>query len=109
MENWMLGWSLSSARTRLVLPAPEGAVTRNRRPRLLKVLHLFPHLLDEHFQVHHLLGDGRILGLRTQGVGLPVELLHEEIQPPAHGLAALEGVVEFLEMAAETVQLLGHV
>src|SRR5579859_721244 len=35
MENLMLGWSWSSARTKLVLPAPEGAVTKKRCPRLL--------------------------------------------------------------------------
>src|SRR5690606_37570666 len=74
------------ALTMLDLPAPEGAATMKRVPRMasLKVLHLLADLVDQHLQLHRRLRAAPVDGLGAQGIGLAVELLQQEVQAPAH-------------------------
>src|SRR4051812_4973008 len=109
-----------SAFTRLVLPAPEGATTTKRlagmwdqgngvRPRSLDVLDLFPHLLDQHLELHgnarHVVGDR----LGAERIGLAVQLLAEEIQALAAGAALVEHAAVFRDVGLQARDLLVHV
>src|SRR5205823_3247800 len=58
-----------------------------RGSSLLRVLHLLAHLLDQDLHVDRAAGGLEVLGLRGQGIGFAVELLHEEVEPAAGGLA----------------------
>src|SRR5579883_205558 len=77
-----------------------------RRPTLFRVLHLLPHLLDDDLHVHRTAGGVEVLGLRGQGVGLAVELLHEEIEPPAGRLVGREHAADLLQVAGQAIELL---
>src|SRR6201997_2007544 len=57
---------------------------------LFRVLHLLAHLLDQHLHVHRGARGLEVLRLGRQRVGLAVQLLHEEIEPPAGGLVAAD-------------------
>src|SRR3954469_1958635 len=110
IERWMFGSRLSSSFTSEVLPAPEGATTTNRLPLAsLNVLHLLAHLLDEHLELHrdarHVVRDR----LGTQGVGLAVQLLAEEIQALADGAALAQHAAEFRDVGVKAPDLLLHV
>src|SRR5262245_42285492 len=78
MESRMFASRLSSASTRLVFPAPDGATTTKTFP-LLNVLDLLAHLLDQHLQLDR---DSRDLvrdRLRAEGVRFAIQLLAEEV------------------------------
>src|SRR5690606_14596520 len=103
MDTQMSAVESTSAVTRLVLPAPEGAETVYRMPRpvcfsnmvltchcpaakpvaacLFDILNLLAHLLNHNLELHCRLGAVRGNGLGGEGIGFPVELLHEEVQP----------------------------
>src|SRR5450631_1422064 len=127
----MLGSCSRSAFTRLVLPAPEGATTTKRLPRiwtstgdsivrsngvpaaillerahLFYVLDLLAHLLDEHLQLHrdarHVVRDR----LRSEGVRLAIELLAEEVQALAARAALLEDAADFRDVGDQPRELL---
>src|SRR6056297_4259089 len=105
-----------SARTSVVLPAPDGAAMTMSLPLgpgramvLLDVLDLLAHLLDEHLQLHRGPRGLGIAGFRAEGVGLAIELLPQEVQPPAHRLVAPERAAQRLDVAIEPVELLLHV
>ena len=51
---------------------------------LLYILDLFSYLLDFTFHIHNGLDDPGIPGLGGDGIGFPVHLLDQEIQPPSH-------------------------
>ena len=53
---------------------------------LLQILDLLADLLDLRLHIHHEAGDIQILTLGTNGIGLTVQLLGQEIQLAAHGL-----------------------
>ena len=78
------GWSCPRPRVR----RPRYRRPRFHAPALLDVLHLLAHLLDQHLHVDRGARGLDVLRLRRQGVGLAVQLLHQEIQPPARGLRA---------------------
>src|SRR6185436_11524235 len=78
----------SNCRDSVVLPAPEGEDKTSIRPRRwiaaasasFDILDLLPHALDGAFQID---ADSRQLDvgrLRTQRIGLAIELLAEEIE-----------------------------
>ena len=53
----MLFSDVTKRRTRLVLPAPDGAEITNKWPAgsgaaSLNILNLFPHLLDQHLELY---------------------------------------------------------
>ena len=52
------------------------------------------------------MGQGDVAALGADGVGLPVELLDEEVQLPAHGPALAEHLLQLGEMAAQADGLL---
>src|SRR5688500_14853912 len=95
------------ARVRLVLPPPDGADTTNRPPgTLFDILHLLAELLDDDLDVDGVARGLGVLRLRRQGVGLAVELLHQEIEPPADGILARQRLAHFGEVRAEARELL---
>src|SRR5690606_18296548 len=73
------------------------------------VLHLLAHLLDQHLQLHRRLGGVEGDGFRGQGVGFPVELLHQEVETPADGFSIVQYPADFTQMGVEAVQLLRHI
>ena len=70
-------------------PAPGSATA------LLKVLHLFAHLFDQHLHFERCLGEFRIHGFGTQGVCLAVQLLHQKIETFAGTSACVEHASHF--------------
>src|SRR5471032_3299507 len=127
----MLGSCSRSALTRLVFPAPDGATTTKRLPRiwtltgdsivrsngvpvaillerahLFDVLHLLAHLLDEDLQLHrdarHVVRDR----LRAERVRLAIELLAEEIEALAAGASLVEDAAEFRDVRHQPRELL---
>src|SRR5436309_12175470 len=75
-----------------------------------EVLHLFADLLDLGLDAQRLPADWQGLGLRGDGVRLPVHLLHDEIQRLAdRPLRVAEGRLRLLDIAPQSDQLLGDV
>ena len=81
----------------------------SRRDLSLQVLHLLAQLLDRRL---HGQADARQLeigGFGAERVGFPVQLLAQEIEPPADGAAFLQQPPSRLHMRMQAVQLLGGV
>src|SRR5512139_3451293 len=120
----MLSWiclSLSSNwRDRVVLPAPDGDDRTSINPRRwiaevplsFDILDLLPQALDGALQID---ADARQLDvgrLRAQRVGLPIELLTEEIELAADRIVRPrvgEQRARLGDMGGEAVELLAHV
>src|SRR6266481_662627 len=67
--------------TIVVLPAPDGAETMKSRPRLLlDILHLLAHLLELGLGGDDQLGDAEAVGLRADGIDLPIHFLQQEVE-----------------------------
>src|SRR5688572_24292307 len=101
-----LGTSCTRRSTRVVLPVPDGAETMNSRPRraappLLDILDLLPHLLEFGLGVDDQLRDAEAVGLRADGVDLPVHLLEQEIELAPARLRALGERHPVRQMGAE--------
>src|SRR5690606_6755977 len=73
---------------------------------LFNILDLLPHLLDQHFKLHRNLGGGAVDGFGGQGVGFPVEFLHQKVEASADGFPAFEYRLDFTEVGLEAVQFL---
>src|SRR5512134_3876313 len=98
----------SRALTSVDLPAPEGATTRKMFPAnvsawwgagaivSLQVLDLLAHLLDQQLQFHCRLRHFDRGGLRSERVGLAIQLLHEEVEPSADGSALGEDAADLV-------------
>src|SRR5690606_32603644 len=83
--------------TMLDFPAPDGAATMKRLPRigaspLFNVLYLFADLVDQDLQLHRRLRGAAVDGLRAQRVRFAVEFLQQEVQAAADGLLLPEDV-----------------
>src|SRR5690348_13477732 len=92
------------ARVSDVLPPPDGAETMKSPPgarairtisevfirlsSLLDILHLLAQLLDDDLDLDGVARDLGVLRLRSQRVRLAVQLLHQEVQPPADRVLA---------------------
>src|SRR5207249_3881702 len=110
-----------AAQRRLARPGRGGddeqrAAKPDHRPRpapppcaLLKILHLFAHLLDQALRRERRLADLEVVGLRGDRVDLAVQLLDQEVERPADGPAAAQHLRELLEVRAEPDELLTHV
>ena len=59
----------------------------------------YTHLLD----VHHMAGYIDVAALGADGVGLPVELLNEEVQLTSGGSSLLQHVPQLADVAAQDV------
>src|SRR5215470_12432210 len=87
-----------ASRQSVVLPAPDGADTTNsvpRRPRraprrLLKILYLLTDLLEHALRRQRRLAHLEVVGLRSHGIDLAVQLLDQEIQRRADGPAFVQ-------------------
>src|SRR5687767_10215026 len=101
MDSRMFGSRARQAFTMLDLPAPEGAATTKRVPRVgsglivwrppsFDVLDLFAHLVDQHLQLDRRGRRARIDRLAAQRVRLAVELLQQEIEAATHRVALRE-------------------
>src|SRR5687767_15954779 len=109
-----LGTSCTRRSTRVVLPVPDGAETMNSRPRraappLLDILDLLPHLLEFGLGVDDQLRNAEAVGLRADGVDLPVHLLEQEIELPAAWLWPVGQRRPVREVAAESGDFLRDV
>ena len=113
-ENRIVGSQARKRLDRVDFPAPEGEERIMRRPRLLvmllfHVLYLFAHLVDHRFEVQPDPSKCDRLRLGTQGVGLPIEFLHQEIEL-APGRAALgDQFARGLDMCVQAIQFFGHI
>src|SRR4051794_22894641 len=81
----------SSLRERVVLPAPDGEDSTSISPRRwilsFDILGLFAELVDNRLKGETGARQCNVGRLGTQGIGLPVELLGQEIQLAPHALA----------------------
>ena len=76
---------------------------------LFKILDLFADLFDQYLQINGGLAQTDGHGLRSQCVGLAVELLHHEIKPLAARSVFLEDGPAFGEVALKPANFLGNV
>ena len=67
---------------------------------LLDILRLLAQLLDGCLKLDAQIGQGQIVGLRAERVGLAVELLAQEIEPPSRWLTAEDQGPRLLRVAA---------
>src|SRR5579871_2124267 len=80
--------SCISMRVSVVFPAPEGEeririIPRRRAPIIsLDVLNLLAELLDLSLEFKPLGREAHVVRLRAERIGLPAELLRQEIEPP---------------------------
>src|SRR5262245_22888097 len=98
---WGLRCSFGAADT------ASGGEKRIHHP-LLQVLHLLAKLLDHALELKADIGEFHIIGLRAQGIDLAIELLRQEIQPPAHRPARFDEEAGLSDMADETIEILTH-
>src|SRR2546429_8840617 len=82
-------------------PAPEGEESTSISPRRvmprsrpaapsissLQILHLLAELLDQSFHLKADIGELDVVPLGAQGVGFALQLLGQELEPPADGTA----------------------
>src|SRR3954462_9964984 len=74
--------------------------------RLLDVLDLFAHLLDQQLQVQRHASDFDVDGFRAERIRFPVKFLHHEVQSLADSAAALENPFDLAEVRRKTRELL---
>src|SRR5215831_19935238 len=123
------GSAASKARARVVLPAPEGEDSTNRRPRRarravcwllscplpsltvrsLDVLRLLAHLVDDRLELKASPRRLRIVRFRAQCVGLAIELLAQEIEAPAGWLSRGHELTCTRDVGAQALQLFLHI
>src|SRR5215468_4363119 len=77
--------------------------------RLLKVLRLLPHLLDDALGGERRLAELEVVGLGADGVDFAIQLLDQEVQRPADRAALVEERRELVEVRGKPRQLLAHV
>src|SRR3569833_3642661 len=80
-----------------------------RLETLFDVLHLFPHLLDQHLHLHRDACSFDVGRFCTQGVGLTMQFLHQEVAAPADGPRLTQDAPHLGQMRIEAVELLFHV
>src|SRR4051812_48763314 len=98
-----------SRSTTVVLPVPEGADTTTSSPRRsgsFDILHLLADPFELGFRVDHPLGSLGALDLGSDGVDLPIHLLHEKIELAAARLRPFSQAPPVFEMAAQPDDLL---
>ena len=72
-------------------------------------MHLFAHLLDQHFHIDTDAGEFQRRRFGAQGVGLAVQLLYEEIQAFADVAALFQQALDFVQVGLQPGDFLGHV
>src|SRR5688572_19745522 len=77
--------------------------------RLLKILHLLPHLLQHALAGQRRLAQLEVVGLAGDRVDLAAELLQQEVERPPHRAALVEHERQLGEVRAQARQLLGDV
>src|SRR5512133_620488 len=93
---------------RVVLPAPEGEDTMNRRGELFDILHLLAHPFRFRLQFDDQVRKCCVLALGAQGIRLPTYFLQEKIHASSRRLGGLDERTKLFEMALEASELLGH-
>src|SRR5262245_56870546 len=121
MEKRSCGNLASSARTKEVLPAPDGAATTNSSPRRpgtavassalmsiasFDVLNLLAHLLDRDLHVHRGARGVHVLRLGGERIGFAVQRLHQKIQAASSGLRGVEHARHLIQVCCEPIELL---
>src|SRR5512134_890099 len=89
--------------------SPAERCVRPGTPRSLDILDLLPAALELGLELHHEVREGGVGGLRADRVGLAPELLQQEVEPAAHGLAGPEQRAELGDVTAHAHDLLGEV
>src|SRR3979411_116322 len=105
MEKIAPGFAATSLRASVVLPVPEGALRMSSSGLLFEVLallfdilDLLPHALELGLEIHHHRRDAGVLRLGSDGVDLPVHLLHQELQLAAGRRIGADQPAQLLEM-----------
>src|SRR5947207_13496451 len=111
------GSRASRRRDNVVLPAPDGDDSTSSKPRrgssggdglwrLLDILHLLAKLIDDGLERKPGPDQGRVGRLGAPRIGLAVELLRQEVEPPTDRLARLQQFPGCLDMGSQPIDLL---
>src|SRR5215813_3292919 len=117
------GISATSMRDSVVLPAPDGEDSTNIRPRRstpsnpwppaaiasLQILDLFAELLDDILHLEPGIGELDVVRFRAAGIDLAIELLRQEIKPPADRSALAENVARLRDVGSDAVELFADI
>src|SRR5262249_21218160 len=112
-----------SSRDSVVLPAPDGDDSTNISPRRatlsvlwppaaitsLQILDLLAELLDDVFHFEPGIGQLDVVRLGAAGIDLAVELLRQEIEPPAHRPALAEHLARLHDVRGDAIKLLADI
>ena len=90
--------ALANERNPTAMPRADSAV-------LFDVLNLLPHLLDDDLHIDSAAGRLEVLRLRRERVRFAVQLLHEEVEAAAGGLAAVDDTSDFHDVTREAIEL----
>src|SRR5260370_12046198 len=117
----------SKMRESVVFPAPDGEESTSIRPRrrtsryplslslvtlrptLFDVLDLLAQLLDRDLEIEPDPRQLDIAGFGTEGIGLAIELLAEEVELAADGATGRDQGTAGFHMSAEPIELLAHI
>src|SRR3954447_19203346 len=115
----MPGSCSTRLRVSVVLPAPEGEERMRRSPRrwwadasataLLHVLDLLAELLHGRLEIEADPRHGHVPGLGAERIGLPAELLRQEVEAPPNRPAGAQKVARRGDVGAQAVDLLADV
>src|SRR5262249_32810418 len=75
----------------------------------LQILHLLAELLDHALELEADIGEIDVVRFGAQGVGLAVELLGEEVEPPADGAVLAEQMARLRHVSDAAIGSLGVV
>src|SRR5947207_2595670 len=76
---------------------------------LFNILHLFAHLLDQHLELEGGLGQFGVDRLRSERVGLAMELLRQEIQSLTAAAASCQHAPDLVDMSYQALDFLSDV
>jgi hypothetical protein len=68
-----------------------------------------PDSFDGSFNRHHVMGDGSIVGLGSDGIGFASYFLGQEIESASLGILLIDGRQELLQVAIEPNDFLANI
>ena len=77
--------------------------------RSFQILHLLAELLDHALELEADIGQLHVVRLGAERIGFTIELLREEIEPPAHRTAVGDQALGLRDVRSEPVELLADV
>src|SRR6476620_142882 len=123
MDRVRLGSSSRRSRVSVVLPAPDGEESTSIRPRRpmmsfsssavmrgsLDILHLLAELLDLRLEVQPDDGEGGVVGLGAERVGLARKLLGQEVEAAPDRPALAQQLTRRAHMGPQPVDFLANI